>query len=263
MELTRRAMLGALGGLAVGGTVASVVGTSIAADPKTKQSGAINGDFGWKPHKLDPKNAPPWPMTATGGEGLGMRTAHFYAIVGLMGEKYGAPYNQFPFAMLEVGKGGISDWGTICGALLGPASAYALFWGRKERNAMVSELYRWYETAKLPIFNPGEAASGGGGEFSHRVADLQHRHVSLSRWCFENKVEANSKARSERCGRLTADVTYKAVEIMNAKIDGTFKPALAAPQSVTTCGECHAKGKEADNMKSVMDCTPCWQTTNT
>ncbi|MFR4119392.1 MAG: hypothetical protein ACLT2T_11575, partial [Bilophila wadsworthia] len=30
MELTRRAMLGALGGLAVGGTVATVVGTSIA-----------------------------------------------------------------------------------------------------------------------------------------------------------------------------------------------------------------------------------------
>ena len=177
--------------------------------------------------------------------------------IGLLGEKYGAPYNQFPFAMLEVGKGGISDWGTICGALLGPASAYALFWGRKERNAMVSELYRWYETAKLPIFNPGEAAKGVKGDLPTSVADSVLCHVSLSRWCFENKVEANSKARSERCGRLTADVTYKAVEIMNAKIDGTFKPALAAPQSVTTCGECHAKGKEADNMKSVMDCTPC------
>ena len=44
MELTRRAMLGALGGLAVGGTVASVVGTSIAADPKTKRFEQINGD---------------------------------------------------------------------------------------------------------------------------------------------------------------------------------------------------------------------------
>ena len=55
MELTRRAMLGALGGLAVGGTVASVVGTSIAADPKTKRFEQINGDFSWKPHKLDPK----------------------------------------------------------------------------------------------------------------------------------------------------------------------------------------------------------------
>ena len=202
MELTRRAMLGALGGLAVGGTVASVVGTSIAADPKTKRFEQINGDFGWKPHKLDPKECAAVAYDGYWHKGLGCAYGAFYAIVGLMGEKYGAPYNQFPFAMLEVGKGGISDWGTICGALLGPASA-------------------------------------------------------LSRWCFENKVEANSKARSERCGRLTADVTYKAVEIMNAKIDGTFKPALAAPQSVTTCGECHAKGKEADNMKSVMDCTPC------
>ena len=122
---------------------------------------------------------------------------------------------------------------------------------------MVSGLYRWYETAKLPIFNPGEAAKGVKGDLPTSVADSVLCHVSLSRWCFENKVEANSKARSERCGRLTADVTYKAVEIMNAKIDGTFKPALATPQSVTTCGECHAKGKEADNMKSVMDCTPC------
>ena len=95
------------------------------------------------------------------------------------------------------------------------------------------------------------------GELPTSVSDSVLCHVSLSRWCFENKVEANSKARSERCGRLTADVTYKAVEIMNAKIDGTFKPALAAPQSISYCGECHAKGKEADNMKSVMDCTPC------
>ena len=70
-------------------------------------------------------------------------------------------------------------------------------------------------------------------------------------------MEATYKARRERCVRLTADATYKAVEIMNAKIDGTFKPALAAPQSISYCGECHAKGKEADNMKSVMDCTPC------
>ena len=255
MELTRRAMLGALGGLAVGGTVASVVGTSIAADPKTKRFEQINGDFGWKPHKLDPKECAAVAYDGYWHKGLGCAYGAFYAIVGLMGEKYGAPYNQFPFAMLEVGKGGISDWGTICGALLGPASAYALFWGRKERNAMVSELYRWYETAKLPIFNPGEAAKGVKGDLPTSVADSVLCHVSLSRWCFENKVEANSKARSERCGRLTADVTYKAVEIMNAKIDGTFKPALAAPQSVTTCGECHAK--EADNMKSVMDCTPC------
>ena len=107
MELTRRAMLGALGGLAVGGTVASVVGTSIAADPKTKRFEQINGDFGWKPHKLDPKECAAVAYDGYWHKGLGCAYGAFYAIVGLMGEKYGAPYNQFPFAMLEVGKGGI------------------------------------------------------------------------------------------------------------------------------------------------------------
>ena len=257
MELTRRAVLGALGGLAVGGTVASVVGTSIAADPKTKRFEQANGDFGWKPHKLDPKECAAVAYDGYWHKGLGCAYGAFYAIVGLMGEKYGAPYNQFPFAMLEVGKGGISDWGTICGALLGPASAYALFWGRKERNPMVSELYRWYETAKLPMFNPGEAAKGVNGVLPTSFPAPLLSPVLRTRWFLKKRVEPHSRPAGDRSGRLTADVTYKAVEIMNAKIDGTFKPALAAPQSISYCGECHAKGKEADNMKSVMDCTPC------
>ena len=75
MELTRRAMLGALGGLAVGGTVASVVGTSIAADPKMKRFDQANGDFGWKPHKLDPMSAPRLPTKATGTRAMPAATA--------------------------------------------------------------------------------------------------------------------------------------------------------------------------------------------
>lgn len=260
MELTRRAMLGALGGLAVGGTVASVVGTSIAADPKTKRFEQINGDFGWKPHKLDPKECAAVAYDGYWHKGLGCAYGAFYAIVGLMGEKYGAPYNQFPFAMLEVGKGGISDWGTICGALLGPASAYALFWGRKERNAMVSELYRWYETAKLPIFNPGEAAKGVKGNLHQNASGSVLCHISVSKWCYASQTEATSKARNERCGRLTADVCRKAVEILNAKIEQgkDFKGVFAKQDSVKACGECHqTKGNEANWAKGVMDCTPC------
>ena len=87
MELTRRAMLGALGGLAVGGTVASVVGTSIAADPKTKRFEQINGDFGWKPHKLDPKECAAVAYDGYWHKGLGCAYGAFYAIVGLMGER--------------------------------------------------------------------------------------------------------------------------------------------------------------------------------
>ena len=153
MELTRRAMLGALGGLAVGGTVASVVGTSIAADPKMKRFDQANGDFGWKPHKLDPNVCAPV-ATKLLAQGLCLRLRHLLRHRRMMGEQYGAPYSQSPFTMLEANKAGVSGWGTICGALYGAAAAFALFWGRKDRDAMVSELFRWYETTKLPIYDP-------------------------------------------------------------------------------------------------------------
>ena len=104
MELTRRAMLGALGGLAVGGTVASVVGTSIAADPKMKRFDQANGDFGWKPHKLDPNVCAPVAYEGYWHKGYACGYGTFYGIVGMMGEQYGAPYSQFPFTMLEANK---------------------------------------------------------------------------------------------------------------------------------------------------------------
>ena len=86
MELTRRAMLGALGGLAVGGTVASVVGTSIAADPKMKRFDQANGDFGWKPHKLDPNVCAPVAYEGYWHKGYACGYGTFYGIVGMMGD---------------------------------------------------------------------------------------------------------------------------------------------------------------------------------
>ena len=219
MELTRRAMLGALGGLAVGGTVASVVGTSIAADPKMKRFDQANGDFGWKPHKLDPNVCAPVAYEGYWHKGYACGYGTFYGIVGMMGEQYGAPYSQFPFTMLEANKAGVSGWGTICGALYGAAAAFALFWGRKDRDAMVSELFRWYETTKLPIYDPGDAAQGVKGPIPSNASDSVLCHISVSKWCYEHKMEESSKERSERCGRITADVTKKAIEIINAKIE--------------------------------------------
>ena len=234
MELTRRAMLGALGGLAVGGTVASVVGTSIAADPKMKRFDQANGDFGWKPHKLDPNVCAPVAYEGYWHKGYACGYGTFYGIVGMMGEQYGAPYSQFPFTMLEANKAGVSGWGTICGALYGAAAAFALFWGRKDRDAMVSELFRWYETTKLPIYDPGDAAQGVKGPIPSNASDSVLCHISVSKWCYEHKMEESSKERSERCGRITADVTKKAIEIINAKIEKgkDWKGAFPKQQSV-------------------------------
>ena len=134
-----------------------------------------------------------------------------------------------------------------------------MFWGRKDRDAMVSELFRWYETTKLPIYDPGDAAQGVKGPIPSNASDSVLCHISVSKWCYEHKMEESSKERSERCGRITADVTKKAIEIINAKIekgkDG--KGAFPKQQSVAYCGECHASGKQADIQKGKMDCTPC------
>lgn len=252
-------MLGALGGLAVGSTVASVVGTGIAAEAKPKRFEQVNGDFGWKPHKLDPAICAPVAYQGYWHNDYACGYGTFYGIIGMMGEKYGAPYNQFPFTMLEANKAGISGWGTICGALYGAAAAFALFWGRNERDAMVDELFRWYEATKLPIFNPGDAAHGVKGDIPSNASGSVLCHVSVSRWCFTHKKAESSKDRNERCARLTADVCTKAIEIINAKIEGgkDWKGALKKQESVKYCTECHAKGKDADNMKGKMDCTPC------
>ena len=247
--------------MAVGGA-AALLGAEVRAADKAPggRFQQVNGDFSWKPHKLDPEECALVAYDGYWHKGYACGYGVFYGIIGVMGEKFGAPYNQFPFSMLEANKGGISDWGTICGALYGAAAAYALFWGRDERTPMVNELYRWYEKTPLPIFNPGDAAKGVKGDLHQNASGSVLCHISVSKWCYASQTEATSKARNERCGRLTSDVCRKAVEILNAKIDQgkNFKGAFAKQDAVKACGECHqTKGNDANWAKGVMDCTPC------
>lgn len=246
--LSRRQMLTALGGAVVGGALVSAM--PAAAAP------ALPAGQVWTPHKLDAAVSAPYAHEGYWHKGYGCCYGVFYSIVGRMGELHGAPYNQYPFHMMEVGKSGISEWGTICGALLGAASAFALFWGRKERDAMVDELFRWYEQTSLPVYDPG-ADSRVPDAIPATVAGSVLCHISVSKWSMETGIDANSKVRSERCGRLTADVAVKAIEIMNAKIDGTFVSAFGTPDSVASCTSCHGKGKESPMLKGKQDCTPC------
>ena len=138
----------------------------------------------------------------------------------------------------------------ILGLLVGP----------DELGDLVAQLRSWYTSTELPIYQPGDAAKGVKGELPQSASQSVLCHISVSKWCYANKIEATSKKRNERCGRLTADVAGKAAEIFNAKIDQgkNFKGALAKQEAVETCGACHqTKGNEANWAKGVMDCTPC------
>ncbi len=185
MDANRRHLLCGIGGLAVGGAVAGLVAPALAA-PQAAGGGArfaqAGGDFGWQPQKLNADECAPVAYEGYWHKGYACGYGTFYGIIGMMGEKFGAPYNQFPFTMLEANKGGISDWGTICGALYGAAAAFALFWGRKERTPMVNELFRWYETTALPIYNPGDKATGFKGDLPSNVSGSVLCHISVSKW---------------------------------------------------------------------------------
>ncbi|MCH5278022.1 MAG: C-GCAxxG-C-C family protein [Desulfovibrionaceae bacterium] len=268
MDHSRRTLLGAMGGLAVGGTLAAMTGNVIAApaapamtmsEGKNGHFAQLGGEFGWEPHKLDPAYSAAVAYEGYWYKGYACGYGTFYGIIGLMAEKYGAPYNAFPFTMFEANKGGISDWGTICGALYGAAAAFSCFYPRKEATPMVNELFRWYEVTAFPLYQPGDAAQGVKGDIPSSVANSVLCHISVSRWCYNTKLAANSKERSERCGRITADVCMKAVEILNAKIDGgkDWKGALAKQESVVGCTSCHGKDQVSDMQKGNMDCTPC------
>ena len=246
--ITRRQMLTAAGGAVVGGaalaTMPAIAGVAL---PESKI---------WAPHKADPAESVKYAYEGFWNKGYGCCYGVFYSIVGVMGKKYGAPYNEFPYHMMEVGKSGVSNWGTLCGALLGAASAFAVFWGRKERDPMVTELFRWYEKTAFPIYDPGADARVAGA-LPTSVANSVLCHVSVSKWSYESGIPAKSKQRSERCARITADVAVKAIEIMNKKIDGNFSALYGKQESVEYCGTCHADGMESPIMKGQMDCTPC------
>lgn len=260
-SINRRQMLGIVGGTAMLGFSAGCLGVN----PASVTAGAMPVEeqpFSWTPHILDPKEVQPLAHERFYHQGFGCGYGVFYSIIGSMGQKYGAPYDSFPYSMMEMGKSGVSEWGTLCGALLGAVAAMSLFWGRKDRDPMVDALFRWYETTAFPVYTPAKTATAGlQGKLPTSVSESVLCHISVSRWAYSSGLPAQSKERSERCARITADTARKTVEIMNAKIKGTFKPAFAKSDVAKSCTtpDCHGGSKDYGSpiLKGKMDCTPC------
>jgi len=266
-QYSRRNILGLMGGVAAGGAIAGLVVPALAATAantdklgeRFKQNG---GDFSWKPHKLDPAVVAEVAHAGFWHKGYGCGYGVLYSIVGLMGEKHGAPYKDFPFTVMEFGKSGISEWGGTCGALLGAAAALALFYPRKERDAMIDELFRWYETTAFPLYKPKPGSTKVEGPLPASVSDSIICHISVARWCAASKFDARSTERSERCARITADVALKTLEILHAKMDGKFATAMKKSEVYEGCTAkgCHGENKkewEHSGLKGQMDCAPC------
>jgi hypothetical protein len=74
----------------------------------------------------------------------------FSAIMKQLVDQVGSPFDQFPIELMKFGAGGVAGWGTLCGALLGSATAISLVVEAEDAKKIISELLGWYTQTPFP-----------------------------------------------------------------------------------------------------------------
>ncbi|MHB8172539.1 MAG: C-GCAxxG-C-C family (seleno)protein [Thermincolia bacterium] len=264
-NLSRRKFFMSAGTLAFGAIGAS----ALAGCAQTEKTGAkAPGDaaaaYPWPYKKLDVETA-----RKKGHEGYyegACCYGVFNAIISELGKEVGAPYTTFPTKMFQYGEGGVAGWATLCGALNGAAAAICLVAGEEGWEDLTNELMAWYE--KTPF--PSDISNKYAQEKAFLVKEMKYDkvlpqsvanstlcHISVTEWCEKAGLKAFSKERSERCGRLSGDVTAFTVDMLNRHFDKNFVPAAKLSNEVQACRSCHDKGGSLENTRGKMDCLPC------
>lgn len=240
-RLSRREVLGALG-------LAATSGWALAQAGESKSDAPADPGWHYLPVAAEEVAAEAYRLKGDNG----CMYSVFRAVLSAWAKQSGQSVEAFPFHMFQYGDGGIGHWGTVCGTLNGSAALFGLFeTDKKRREALIDELYRWYESTELPAYSPAADARPIAKSTSESVLC----HVSVGHWCELSGADPLGPGRKERCRRLTADVATKVVEILNR---GTVADSGASAVAVATdkkkgtltigkmrCGLCH------DDMKGV------------
>ena len=247
VPVSRRDLLAGAGRWALG---AAAVGAATSALPGTRSEAAAAGGttekWPWPYVKLDPQRTADiayaeWYRVFCGA-------AIVNAVFGQLREKVGEPYRSFPNDAFTFLEGGVSGWGTICGAnaganivtnvILGPRTA-----GSEVGMLMGSELLQHYATTAMPTYVPKEPRVKA--EIPKTVADSPLCHVSVGKWMKAANKDLGSPERKDRCARLTASMAYQLVTFLNAWKDGKYQTKGVVPakaygiQAQHDCNDCH------------------------
>ena len=186
----------------------------------------------------------------------GCMYASFNGILSQLAEKIGEPYTSFPVNMMKYGSGGISGFGTICGALNGAAAITGLLTeDRTMQNNIITRLFRWYETTELPAFVPQKPMLDFIPPPS--VSNSVLCHVSVTNWIKKSGYKTDSDQRKERCRRLISNVVYEATTLLNEYFSNTYKIIDHQNETVGKCMKCHGTDGELNNTLGKMDCNSC------
>lgn len=144
----------------------------------------------------------------------GCAYAVFDAVVGSAAEQLGAPYDQFPTAVLRFASGGTQGLASTCGALTGAAAAFELL---SPAPAPITEsLFAWYRAEYLPDRQLAKAKF----PLVPSVAGSVLCSESVAKWSAASGQPVACEARTERCRLLASCVARRAAELLANQAQG-------------------------------------------
>ena len=141
-----------------------------------------------------------------------------------LSKKVGFPYTMIPPAMFANGKEGYTA-GTLCGALGGAAGVIGLCCAPADAREITKQLFAWYTSTALPIYQPESAAPVQTVSPSVNCID------SITTFMTAANVERGDIIRKRRCGGLSGDVARKTAELLNIHYGFMAAPAVAEAET--------------------------------
>jgi hypothetical protein len=256
-DVSRRSFLKATGiGLGVA-TSALLFGTGVAG---AQTQGGVVTESPLPYAELDPEEARLRAHAAYFRAGCSY--AVFYALVSMLRDKVGGPYNQIPLRMLGYGRGGAASWGTLCGTLNGAGAAINLVASDADTNKLLGDLIGWYTITPFPTKESDDVAAAKGYKYDAKeymtaalptsMSNSPLCHASVASWIKVSGFPESSNERKERCARICGDVAAKTVLMLNAWKAGTFAATFKVSDETAGCLSCHS-----DAQVGKMACTSC------
>lgn len=153
-------------------------------------------------------------------------------------------------------RGGVSNWGTLCGALIPAGAIIELVAGKDKGLPITSELLGWYTDNPFPS-TKFDALSKFPGQVQ-TVAKSPLCHNSVSRWLDASKKRVGDPERGDRCAKVSGDVAYRTAEYLNAFSEGKFVAAWKPSEEYASCLPCHRGANSLrDDQVGYSNCLPC------
>ena len=147
-----------------------------------------------------------------------------------LSKKVGFPYTMIPPEMFANGKEGYTA-GTLCGALGGAAGIIGLCCAPDDARAITKELFAWYTSTPLPIYQPeGDAPV-------QTISTTVNCVDSVSNFMTAADVERADPIRKRRCGGVSGDVARKTAELLNIHYGFMAAPAVAEAETELAANE--------------------------